>query len=79
MTKKEYQNLRVGSKVQMTYNDISFKTTPPTTTKVTQKGVVERFNFGGSQCFIKWENNTEQWHGRLSIDMCQVVDLDNDL
>ena len=69
MTKKEWSNLIVGSKVKTEYNDIDRSQEPPTLIKKVSLGEVIKFNFGCSQVLVKYESGTEIWKGRLGIEV----------
>lgn len=66
MTKKEWQNLRVGNKITFKTWTVDDNLKP---TDVILKGEVVRFNSNYSQALIKFESGSETWHGRLSIEI----------
>lgn len=69
MTKKEWQNLKIGHKVTFKTWTIDNNAQPPKPIDVILKGEVVRFNSNYSQALIKFESGSETWHGRLSIEI----------
>jgi len=58
MTKKEWKNIRVGTKVQLPV----FKS----------QGEIKRINSNCSQVFVLWESGLELPYGRLGLELVQV-------
>jgi glutamine cyclotransferase len=68
MTKKQWQNITVGTKVWMKHNGLEWvdgKCLPKT---VYLTGVIKRINSNRSQALVDWGDN-EIWHGRLSLEL----------
>ncbi|MFA6570775.1 MAG: hypothetical protein WCT77_06005 [Bacteroidota bacterium] len=58
MTKKQWGNVWVGSRVTMMLD------------QKTYKGIVIRVNSNFSQVLVRWdEDNAEIWYGRLGIEL----------
>lgn len=63
MTKKEWSNIRQGTRVTMTLNDLQGIPRQ-------YKGTVIRMNSNHSQALVRWDGqDTERWYGRLGIDL----------
>jgi len=68
MTKKQWNNITVGTKVWMKHNGLEWvdgKCLPKTVYLI---GVIKRINSNGSQALVDWGNN-EIWYGRLSLEL----------
>lgn len=69
MTKKQWQNITVGTKVWMKHNGLEWvdgKCLPKT---VYLTGIIKRINSNGSQALVNWGGDNEIWHGRLSLEL----------
>ena len=62
MTKKEWSNLLTDSRVTMAIEQLDG------TLKV-YEGTVLKLNSNRSQALVKWDDDCENWYGRLGIDL----------
>lgn len=69
MTKKEWSNLIVGQRVKKDSWTIDRSIDPPCTKPITYYGSVYKMNSNHSQALIKYDNGTDNWEGRLGIEV----------
>lgn len=68
MTKNQWYNIRVGSKVWKNHNDIEWVDGVSKIKQVKLTGVVKTINSNCSQVLVDW-GNSEIWYGRLGIEL----------
>jgi hypothetical protein len=68
MTKKEWMELYVGDYVYCISFKLDNSEGKPKLIPFVAKCEIVKFNFGRSQCRIKFENGQEIWKGRLKIE-----------
>jgi len=68
MTKKQWHNITIGTKVWMKHNGLEWVDEKCLSKTVYLTGAIKRINSNGSQALVDWGDH-EIWYGRLSLEL----------
>ena len=69
MTKKEWLNIKIGTKVKTDLSAVIKGNNGNELRKVTLYGKIVQINSNGSQVKVRWEDGIEIWYGRLGLEL----------